>query len=201
VPPPDPNLASTDIAAAWVHAIWIARAASPPPVRTAAASEPPRRLCRVSLMSRDTLPKSVIEALQATGATKEMISAARVAFGTCQEGYRAKARERKRAWRARASHVTQGAIKLGLGDEIQARDETRVETPPDGRNLRARLIDASNGNIDALADISPILALIEQGCDLEADILPVIAREVPELPRPLKNWGAPWLVPRPGAIG
>ena len=30
--------------------------------------------------------------------------------------------------------------------------------------------------------------------DLEADILPIIAREVPELPRPLKKWGAPWLV-------
>jgi hypothetical protein len=47
-----------------------------------------------------------------------------------------------------------------------------------------RLIDASNGNIDALADISPIRALLEHGCDLEADILPVIVREVPELPRP-----------------
>jgi hypothetical protein len=44
------------------------------------------------------------------------------------------------------------------------------------------------------ADIAPIRALIDQGCDLEADILPIIAREVPKLPRPLKNWGAPWLV-------
>jgi hypothetical protein len=46
----------------------------------------------------------------------------------------------------------------------------------------------------ALADISPIRALIEQGCDLEVDVLPIVAREIPELPRPLKNWGAPWLV-------
>jgi hypothetical protein len=59
--------------------------------------------------------------------------------------------------------------------------------------IRARLIDASNGNIDALADISPIRALIEQGCDLDADILPTVAGTVPELPRPLKNWGAKWL--------
>jgi hypothetical protein len=65
---------------------------------------------------------------------------------------------------------------------------------PDGRSLRVRLIDASNGNIDALSDISPIRALIAQGCDLEADVLPVVARLIPELPRPLKNWGAPWLV-------
>jgi hypothetical protein len=98
-------------------------------------------------MSRDTLPKSVIEALQATGATEEMISAARVAFGTCQDGYRAKGRERQRARRARTSHVTQGAIKLGLGDEIQARevivgliDETRVETSSE---LRARRSNAA----------------------------------------------------------
>jgi len=26
------------------------------------------------------------------------------------------------------------------------------------------------------------------------NVLPIVAREVPELPRPLKNWGAPWLV-------
>ena len=24
-------------------------------------------------------------------------------------------------------------------------------------------------------------------------MLPIVARELPELPRPLKNWGAPWL--------
>jgi hypothetical protein len=69
-----------------------------------------------------------------------------------------------------------------------------VRDVTDGRNLRVRLIDASNGNIDALADISPIRALIEQGCDLEADVLPVVARLIPDLPRPLKSWGAPWLV-------
>jgi hypothetical protein len=33
-----------------------------------------------------------------------------------------------------------------------------------------------------------------RACDLEADVVPIVARELPELPRPLKNWGAPWLV-------
>jgi hypothetical protein len=28
------------------------------------------------------------------------------------------------------------------------------------------------------------------GCDLELDVLPVVACEIPDLPRPLKNWGA-----------
>jgi hypothetical protein len=30
----------------------------------------------------------------------------------------------------------------------------------------------------------------EQACDLEADVVPTVARTVPELPRPLKRWGA-----------
>jgi hypothetical protein len=47
---------------------------------------------------------------------------------------------------------------------------------------------------DPDADVYPIQALLDQGCDLEADILPIVAREVPDLPRPLKNWGAPWLL-------
>jgi hypothetical protein len=43
--------------------------------------------------------------------------------------------------------------------------------------------------------MSPIVQLLEdRGCDLDLDVLPVVAREVPDLPRPLKNWGSPWLV-------
>ena len=52
-----------------------------------------------------------------------------------------------------------------------------------------RLIEASNGNMDALADISPIRGLIEQGCDLEADVLPVVARLLPELSAPAQKLG------------
>jgi hypothetical protein len=81
------------------------------------------------------------------------------------------------------------------------RDEMRVETlaerPVDeGGNgyLWARLDRAAQGHADAGADVAPIRALLDQGCDLEADVLPTVARTVPELPRPLKNWGAPWLV-------
>jgi hypothetical protein len=47
--------------------------------------------------------------------------------------------------------------------------------------------------LDPAADLSPIVALINQG-DLEADVVPVVARLLPDLPRPLKNWGATWLV-------
>ena len=57
-----------------------------------------------------------------------------------------------------------------------------------------RLIEASNGNRDALSDISPIRALLDQGCDLEADVVPVVARMLPDLPRPLKNCTLPLII-------
>jgi hypothetical protein len=44
-----------------------------------------------------------------------------------------------------------------------------------------------------MADVEPISSLLEQGCDLDLDVLPVVAARVPDL-RPLKKWGAPWLV-------
>ena len=53
---------------------------------------------------------------------------------------------------------------------------------------------AAQGHVDPAADLAPIRALLDQGCDLEADVVPIVARGLPEFPRPLKNWGAPWLV-------
>jgi hypothetical protein len=61
-------------------------------------------------------------------------------------------------------------------------------------HLRERLDLVAGGSFDRDADFEPIVALIrDQGCDLEADVLPVVARLLPDLLRPLKNWGAPWL--------
>jgi hypothetical protein len=75
---------------------------------------------------------------------------------------------------------------------LPERDETRDQIS--GADLLQALSVACRGNFDISASFEPIRALLDQGCDLEADILPVIARELPELPRPLRNWGAPWLV-------
>jgi hypothetical protein len=64
-------------------------------------------------------------------------------------------------------------------------------------HLRGRLDHVALGSFDPDADLAPIVALIQQGCDLEADVLPIVAREMPELGRVgrlLRNWGAPWLV-------
>jgi hypothetical protein len=60
--------------------------------------------------------------------------------------------------------------------------------------LHVLLVNAARWNVDRDADVAPVRALLDQGCDLEADVLPTVARMVPELPRPLKNWGAQWLV-------
>jgi hypothetical protein len=91
-----------------------------------------------------------------------------------------------------------------MRDEIPARDEMRDEIPvarpvdPLARvaSLKGTLVDAARHNVDLSADVAPIRSLLDQGCDLEADILPIVAREVPELPRPLKN-GAPHSVCEP----
>ena len=65
-----------------------------------------------------------------------------------------------------------------------------VQSPAGFLTLRRKAFEYQLGLLFA-----PILGLVDQGCDLEADILPTVARTVPELPRPLRNWGAQWLVP------
>jgi hypothetical protein len=68
------------------------------------------------------------------------------------------------------------------------RDQYRL-VPID--HLLGRLADAFKGNFDASASIAPIRALLDQGYDLEADIVPTVARTMPDLPRPLKRWDGP----------
>jgi hypothetical protein len=62
----------------------------------------------VLLMRRPTLPLTVVEALQAAGATEEMISVARVAFVAYEGGYRAKTAARQRPY------VSAGVVTLRL---------------------------------------------------------------------------------------
>jgi hypothetical protein len=149
-----------------------------------------------------TLRDKVVAAIQAAGATEEMVVGVVGVFGEFGESPRrrggrprkyADANARKLAWKRAATKP--GASDV-TGDETPPRrDENRDETPvPDDLAIRGRLFDASQGNFDVSSDTEPIRALLDQSCDLEADVVPVVAREVPELPRPLKNWGAPWLV-------
>jgi hypothetical protein len=47
-------------------------------------------------------------------------------------------------------------------------------------SVKGLLFDAARWNVDREADVAPILALIDQGCDLEADVLPTVSRTVLE---------------------
>jgi hypothetical protein len=158
---------------------------------------------------------AVVAAMQAAGATEEMVAAV---VGVCGESPKphpggrprkhADGAARMRDLRRRrkddgTSSVTPSVTSSsdGTGSVTPSGDGTSSVTPGRGRyelrdenNLRVRLIDACQGNVDAVADVVPILALIDQGCDLDLDVLPVVRAEVPELPRPLRNWGAQWLV-------
>jgi hypothetical protein len=168
-------------------------------------------------MTRPKLLTVIVEALQAAGATEEMIAAAVGAYGAWERAPRRQGgRPRKyqnraecdRAYRERRKlreKTCENTFEKTSPDEKTCektqprRNEMRYEIsgsdPLNGAgNLRVRLLDASHGNADPAADVAPIRALLDQGCDLEADVVLIVAREVPDLPRPLRNWGAPWLV-------
>ena len=143
-------------------------------------------------MKLPTLLTTILEALRSAGATEEMIAAAVKASGESQTPHRGRPRR----------YATRALRDRAYRERKKARDEMRVETlterPVDAvarvASLKGMLVDAAAHNIDLSADIEPIRRLLDQGYDLDADVLPTVARTVPELPRPLKNWGAQWLV-------
>jgi hypothetical protein len=85
--------------------------------------------------------------------------------------------------------------------------ERRKQREKTCEEIRGRLHGAAQGQIEPGADVAPICALIKQGCDLEADILPTVPRTVPELPRRSKtgvrrgSCGKSWRRASGGSIG
>jgi hypothetical protein len=67
---------------------------------------------------------------------------------------------------------------------------------PDPNNPRSLPVDALPGPFDIAAQPRPLGQHIDEHpqCLQRADVVPSVAREVPDLPRPLKNRRAPWLV-------
>jgi hypothetical protein len=164
-------------------------------------------------MSRLSLQLRVTKALSSAGASEEILSLVNLCFEQCltpqdtgrprqyanrneqQRAYRERKRREKaladldREDRRLAREGLEGASRLLVDAEPLAFPaQTRVAS------LKGRLVDAARWNVDREADVEPIRALIEQGCDLEADVLPVVARNVPDLTHPLRNWGVRWLV-------
>jgi hypothetical protein len=144
------------------------------------------------------MPAVVIEPLLSAGATSEMIAAATQAWGVEYERSRADrrakgaARMKRLRARRRDAHANGGA-----------HGDAHAHPPGDAHGdahtvevlLGTRLYAAADGNVvDLAVPCEPIEELLEQGCDLDLDVVPTIARMVPSLPRPLRSWDAPWLV-------
>jgi hypothetical protein len=161
-------------------------------------------------MGGASLPQKVITAFRSAGATEEMIARAGLVFASlpreapgrprkyrnskeADHAYYVRKRDRLREMQAispkNGAKPLPGADRLMQHESVVAREEA---SPP--VSLQQRLEEACQANYDARVSVEPIEALLAQGCDLEADVLPTVARTVPELPRPLKNWGAKWLV-------
>jgi hypothetical protein len=134
-----------------------------------------------SPMTLPTLPQLVVDALRNAGATGEMIAAAIKASGELGNSPRRRGgRPRKYADRAARDRAYRAQKKPRVERRVETppRDEIRVETP-DLRGLvrvemrvetlRGRLEEAGQGHFDPAADIGPIRALLDQGCDLEAE--------------------------------
>jgi hypothetical protein len=70
-----------------------------------------------------------------------------------------------------------------LAPRVETRVETPIQAPRDQipyrlaiEHLRGRLDHVAPGSFDPDADLQPIVGLISLGCDLEADVLPIVAR-------------------------
>ena len=118
------------------------------------------------LMGCIRLQPRVIEALLSAGATEKIIADAQQILDACitcigrPRKYKDRA-ERDRAYRER-------------------KKKARVETRPIIPSLKELLVEAAAHNVDLSAGEGPIRYLIDIGCDLEADILPTVARTLPE---------------------
>jgi hypothetical protein len=135
------------------------------------------------------LSPGVLEALRNAGATEEMIACAQAKEREEHQAVVVKNRSRETE-RKRRHRATQRAARPAV---------TQVEPPSIAATVKVslwdRLLSAANGNVaHSIEEAGPIADLLEQGCDLDLDILPIVSRMVPSLPRPLRTWGAPWLV-------
>ena len=112
---------------------------------------------------------AIADAMRNAGASPQVMGAVFEAYVAWERAERPVSRQRKHADKTaakRAWYQQSKAKRAGKGEATPSRPryETGSETPDNSLryDLRIRLIDASNGNIDPLSDISPIRSLIEQ---------------------------------------
>jgi hypothetical protein len=106
-------------------------------------------------MNRFKLQLMMGEALRSAGASEEILAVMQNVLEECLKPGRprvyANRTEKQRAYRARRKQR-----------EKDFTAAPRVLT----RVLKGLLVDAASANVDREADVAPILALIDQGCDL-----------------------------------
>jgi hypothetical protein len=71
----------------------------------------------------------------------------------------------------------------------------RRRLPSSKADLLAQLIEAAGGNVQPGAiDTAPIEQLLEQGCDLDLDVLPAVRHLLTDpIQPPLRRWSVLWL--------
>src|ERR1700736_2451512 len=110
--------------------------------------------------------------------------------------------ERSRRFRAKRNGVAQNGVAAAGGNAVAEGGNGVTRNGVAGADsltplsLLLALKHAANGNIQpACTDVEPIRDLLQQGCDLELDILPAVRDFLTDpLQPPLRRWGAPWLV-------
>jgi hypothetical protein len=86
-----------------------------------------------------------------------------------------------------------GAVTRAATDDV-GNVPGRLAEIIDTDDLLVKMLDAAGGNDQPGAiDTAPIAALIEQGCDLDLDVLPVF-RDFATSPTPIKRWDHPGLI-------
>ena len=162
-------------------------------------------------MSRLSLQLRVTKALVSAGASEEILALVNLCFERCltpqdtgrprqyanrteqQRAYR----ERKRREKALAASSPGSEAPLSPekleSKKFWQQEYARVVPVSRTEFLKSCLQEAAQGNFDADADVAPIQALLDQGCDLVDDVLLIVAREVPDLAQPLRSWGVKWL--------
>jgi hypothetical protein len=135
-------------------------------------------------MTTATLPQKAIKAFRSAGATEEMMEAARLIFGSLPREAPGRPRMYKNSKEAdHAYYVRKKARQQEYEkiSEISSNNGHPMDAAPPGTgarvpSLKGLLVDAARWNVDLSADLEPIRQLMIRGCNLEADILPTVAR-------------------------
>jgi hypothetical protein len=129
------------------------------------------------MMGRNKLSPTVRQALLSAGVTEEMIAVTEQNLVSCNTPGPGRPR----------IHKNRAECDRAYKERVKQRARHCEE-------IRHCLYEAAKWHAEPGLSVEPIRRLLDKNCDFEADILPIVAYAVPELPWPLRSWGAKWLV-------